>query len=164
VPSQPIAGDNGHLANALKTEAAHQAKDIYQATHKTGDCARGPRQTLEHFGIKLQPMGAVAQGQLLEKSGLFDKVPANEVQAGDYGYRHWSAHTIKRRGLGDLGDSFIVTNCSRQGWEAANDHMFQVPPAGGYYAPGISFLRPNAKFYAAYDHYKQTGQMTRLDA
>jgi hypothetical protein len=107
-------------------------------------------------------MSAVSQGQLLENSGLFDRVPADQVQPGDYGYRHWSTSTIKRRGLGDLGDSFIVTDCNKRGLQAANDHMFTVPPGGGYYAPGITFLRPNAKFYAAYEHYKETGQKTHL--
>lgn len=150
--------DGGHLVNAIRREAAHQAHRI----GTVGDCARGPRQTLEHFGIKIAPMSAVRQGQMLEQSGLFDKVTSGEVQPGDYGYRHWSARTIRHRGLGDLGDSFIVTDCNRQSWQAANDHMFVVPPAGGYYAPGITFLRPNAKFYAAYEHYKQTGQFTRL--
>jgi hypothetical protein len=153
----PVA-DGGHLASALKGEAAHQAHRI----GTIGDCARGPRQTLEHFGISLRPMAAVKQGELLERSGMFDRVPASEAKEGDYGYRHWSAHTIKRRGLGDLGDSFIVTNCSTRGLQAANDHMFTVPPGGGYYAPGITFLRPNAKFYAAYQHYQQTGEKTHL--
>jgi len=153
--AQPIA-DGGHLAKAIKGEACHQAQHI----DTVGDCARGPRQTLEQFGIKLRPMPATAQGEILEKSGLFDRVSADDVKPGDYGYRHWSTATIKRRGLGDLGDSFIVTDCTRKGWQAANDHMFTVPPAGGYYAPGITFLRPNAKFYAAYEHYKETGEMT----
>ncbi|MBS1996102.1 MAG: hypothetical protein JSS86_07320 [Cyanobacteria bacterium SZAS LIN-2] len=155
--SAPIA-DGGHLAHAIKTEAHRQARKI----DTVGDCARGPRQTLEQFGIKMRPMPAVAQGQLMEKSGLFDVVRPEDVQPGDYGYRHWSARTIRRRGLGDLGDSFIVTDCNKKGWQAANDHMFTVPPAGGYYRPGIVFLRPNAKFYAAYQHYKETGEKTHL--
>ncbi|MBU6452398.1 MAG: hypothetical protein KGS72_11505 [Cyanobacteria bacterium REEB67] len=156
----PIAGGDPHLAKALKQEAAHQARHI----GTVGDCARGPRQTLETFGIKLKPLSAVLQGQLLEKSGFFDVIhDPSQVKEGDYGYRHWSAHTIKRRGVGDLGDSFILTNCSNKGWQAANDHMFQVPAAGGYYAKGITFLRPNAKFYAAVENYKQTGHKTHID-
>jgi hypothetical protein len=153
----PVA-DGGHLANALKGEAAQQARHI----DTVGDCARGPRQTLAHFGLVLRPMSAVNQGRVLENSGMFDRVDPKDVKPGDYGYRHWSKATINRRGLGDLGDSFIVTNCTRNGWQAANDHMFTVPPGGGYYAPGITFLRPNAKFYAAYENYKKTGQATRI--
>jgi|GEM_PF-4385508 len=156
-PSNPVT-DGGHLAHALKTEAAKQARHI----DTTGDCARGPRQTMAKFGIIHRPMSAVSQGELLERSGMFDRVSSADVQPGDYGYRHWSPHTIKRRGLGDLGDSFIVTDCNKKGWQAANDHMFTVPPAGGYYRPGIVFLRPNAKFYAAYKHFQETGEKTHL--
>lgn len=150
--------DGGDLAHALKTEASRQAHRI----GTVGDCARGPRQTFERFGIKLTPMSAVRQGELLERSGMFDRVSASDVQEGDYGYRHWSKATIRRRGLGDLGDSFIVTGGRCNALQAANDHHFVVPHGGGYYAKEIYFLRPNANFYAAYEHYKQTGQFTRL--
>ena len=150
----PVADNK--LSHALKTEACHQADHI----GTVGDCARGPRQTMAKFGIKLDPQSAVSQGQLLEGSGFFDKVKESDVQPGDYGYRHWSDATKRRRGVGDLGDSFIVTDCNRGGMLAANDHKFHVPPGGGYYAKEITFLRPNAKFYAAYEHYKETGEMT----
>ncbi len=156
-------GQLGHdIAGGLGRALSGQANIEASKLQTVGDCAHGPRKTLEHFGIQISPMPATQQGRILENSGLFARVDPSQVQPGDYGYRHWSAATIRKRGMGDLGDSFIVTGGNKNGLSAANDHFFTVPPGGGYYAPGITFLRPNERFYQAYEHYLQTGERTKL--
>lgn len=116
----------------------------------TGDCARGPRLTFKELGLDLPEVIATVQGNILENTHLFKKVSREDVQPGDYGYRHWSEWVKRAHGGVDKGDSFIVASIGRNGeLVGANDHHFIVPEDGGRYRD-TTFLRPTAAFYARY--------------
>ncbi len=115
-----------------------------------GDCAKGPRLTFQALGLDLPQVTATEQGRILENSGLFTRVSRDDVQPGDYGYRHWANSVVRKHGGVDKGDSFIVANVGRHGeLMGANDHHFVVPADGGRYRD-TTFLRPTAAFYARY--------------
>jgi hypothetical protein len=116
----------------------------------TGNCAIGPRLTFKELGLDLPQVIATKQGSILEGSGLFKVVLREDVQPGDYGYRHWSESVKRSHGGIDKGDAFIVANVGRNGkLMGANDHYFVVPEDGGRYR-NTTFLRPTAAFYARY--------------
>jgi lysophospholipase L1-like esterase/muramidase (phage lysozyme) len=144
-------GDNFHWSTTAAGQtiallATQKAREI----GTVGDCARGPRLVFRDLGYHLPRAVATVQGRMLEESGLFDVVPAWQARAGDYGYRHWSPETIMAKGGIDKGDSFIVRGRDSNGSVlGANDHLFTVPPDGGYYV-GLTYLRPNEKFYQLY--------------
>ena len=156
-------GDDHRLEHALQhlghevTEKlghaiAHIAKGIAGEIDTIGNCAFGPRKTLDRLGFHLPPAVATEQGRMLEKSGLFKEVPRSEVQPGDYGYRHWNASVIRQHGGVDKGDAFFVTGVDKHGTlTGANDHHFTVPEDGGRYRH-MKFLRPTPEFYERYGH------------
>jgi hypothetical protein len=115
-----------------------------------GNCALGPRLTFKALGLDLPEVYATEQGAILQNSPLFKVVSREDVQPGDYGYRHWSNSVKKAHHGVDKGDSFIVANVERNGTLiGANDHHFVVPGDGGRYRD-TTFLRPTAAFYARY--------------
>jgi hypothetical protein len=126
---------------AVTNPSTHDANGL-------GECSKVPRKVLNALGIPIGGMSGVRQGQTLENCGLFERIPASEARAGDFGYRHW-AHRH-----GDLGDSFVVTG--REGGtvvavNGAQRNEFAVSDNGGYYKDAI-YLRPTAEFFRRYGH------------
>ena len=146
--------DHGsHLGTSYGLGMAHLADTVASHLGTVGDCARGPRLTYGHYGLRLPPLVATRQGELLERTGLFEEVPRAQVKPGDYCYRHWSSRVIREHGGVDKGDAFIVSAVGRQGeLYGANDHHFVVPGDGGRYRD-TKFLRPTAEFFRRYVAY-----------
>lgn len=149
---QRLSDDVGNFIGGL-------AHGVASALGTVGDCAKGPRKVFEALmGKDLPKMVATDQGRWVENSGLFDRVPADQVRPGDYGYRHWNSRVTRAHGM-DKGDSFIVHAVGRDGQlYGSNDHHFAVPPDGGRYRD-LKFFRPNAKFFELYgDNIKKLRQ------
>jgi hypothetical protein len=144
--SNEFARAGEYIANlarhfAFTNPATHDANGL-------GECSKVPRKVLNALGIPIGGMSGVNQGKTLEDCGLFERIPASEARAGDFGYRHW-AHRA-----GDLGDSFVVTG--REGGNVvavngAQRNEFIVSNNGGYYTDAI-YLRPTAEFFRRYGH------------
>jgi len=134
---------------AVERKMAQIALSVAHRLGTVGDCAHGPRLTLDKFGYHLPPAVATEQGRMIRDSGLFDLVSASEIRPGDYGVRDWSRSIVRQHGS-DKGDSFIVTGIARNGAVlAANDHTFVVPADGGRYT-NLQYYRPNAEFVRRY--------------
>jgi hypothetical protein len=150
--AQPLHITNGPVTSdvaAVERKMAQIALNVAQRLGTIGDCAHGPRLTLDKFGYHLPPAVATEQGRMIRDSGLFDLVPASQVRPGDYGVRDWSRSIVRQHGT-DKGDSFIVTGIARNGAVlAANDHTFVVPADGGRYT-NLQYYRPNAEFIRRY--------------
>ncbi|MDR3614515.1 MAG: hypothetical protein P4L53_13215 [Candidatus Obscuribacterales bacterium] len=146
--AKPLHITNGPVTSdvaAVERKMAQIALSVAHRLGTVGDCAHGPRLTLDKFGYHLPPAVATEQGRMIRDSGLFDLVPANEIRPGDYGVRDWSRSIVRQHGS-DKGDSFIVTGIARNGSVlAANDHTFVVPADGGRYT-NLQYYRPNAEF------------------
>lgn len=149
---QAPEGDGGRLAHALKKfgqDIADTAIRIAHGLGTVGDCAKGPRLTLNHYGFHLPPAVATEQGRMMQQSGMFHAVPRSEVRPGDYGVRDWNHNVTRQHGI-NKGDSFIVTNVGARGsLKGANDHIFNVPEDGGRYR-NLQFMRPTPEFYKKY--------------
>jgi hypothetical protein len=150
--AKPLHITNGSVTSevaAVERKMAQIALSVASRLGTVGDCAHGPRLTLDKFGYHLPPAVATEQGRMIRDSGLFDLVPANEIRPGDYGVRDWSRSIVRQHGS-DKGDSFIVTGIARNGSVlAANDHTFVVPADGGRYT-NLQYYRPNAEFVRRY--------------
>jgi hypothetical protein len=134
---------------AVERKMAQIALNVAHRLGTVGDCAHGPRLTLDQFGYHLPPAVATEQGRMIRDSGLFDLVAASEIRPGDYGVRDWSRSIVRQNGT-DKGDSFIVTGIAPNGSVlAANDHTFVVPADGGRYT-NLQYYRPNAEFIRRY--------------
>jgi hypothetical protein len=132
---------------------AHVADKVASHIGTVGDCARGPRLTFGHYGLRLPPVVATKQGELIESTGLFQEVSRADVKPGDYCYRHWTSRVIRAHGGVDEGDAFIVSAVGRRGeLYGSNDHHFVVPGDGGRYRD-TKFLRPTAEFFRRYGAY-----------
>jgi hypothetical protein len=141
----PVSSD----VAAVERKLAQIALSVAHRLGTVGDCAHGPRLTLDKFGYHLPPAVATEQGRMIRDSGLFDLVPASQIRPGDYGVRNWSRSIVRQHGS-DKGDSFIVTGIARNGAVlAANDHTFVVPADGGRYT-NLQYYRPNQEFIRRY--------------
>ncbi len=150
--------------SSLQHTIAMLASRTADKIHTVGDCARGPRLTFKQLGLNLPEVFATEQGNILEGTGLFTVVSRNQVQPGDYGFRHWSPSVVKSHGGIDKGDSFIVAGIGRRGeLLGANDHHFVVPADGGRYRD-TTFLRPTEAFYQRYASLNRTLHKSSSDA
>ncbi len=144
-PSDPIEWSTRENGMVLAKAALDMSKHI----HTKGDCARGPRQTLEQFGYILKPMIATKQGEVIQASGLFREVSRAEARPGDYFVRDWNQQVIAQHKGVNKGDSGFIYARNGNSLLAANDHHQVFPEDGGRYR-NTKFLRPTAEFWARY--------------
>lgn len=144
-PNDPIEWSTKENGMVL----AKAALDMSRHIGTVGDCARGPRQTLDQFGFHLKPMIATEQGKVIQASGLFREVSRAEARPGDYFVRDWNQRVIAQHGGVNKGDSGFIYAKNGNSLMAANDHNQVFPEDGGRYR-NTKFLRPTAEFWARY--------------
>lgn len=143
-PSDPIEWSTMENGQTLAKAALNMAQHI----GTVGDCARGPRQTLDQFGFHMKPMIATEQGKVMVASGLFREVSRSEARPGDYFVRDWNSSVTAQHGI-NKGDSGFVIQRRGNTLMQANDHVQAFPEDGGRYR-NTKFLRPTAEFWARY--------------
>lgn len=143
-PNDPIEWSTMENGQVLAKAALNMARHI----GTVGDCARGPRQTLEQFGFSMKPMIATEQGKTMISSGLFREVSREEARPGDYFVRDWNSEVARAHGV-NKGDSGFVIERRGNTLVQANDHVQAFPEDGGRYR-NTKFLRPTAEFWARY--------------
>lgn len=145
-----VSSPNSTSETDLKLKRVGQTLAIYADEVATrlgtiGDCAHGPRLSLERLGLKFSPAIATEQGKAIKNSGMFDEVARGQVRAGDYGVRDWSPGVIRAHNGINKGDAFIVTHVGNGGaLYGANDHHLQVPEDGDRYR-NMKFYRVNER-------------------
>jgi hypothetical protein len=130
-----IDDSNAH-AEKIVSVAVRTAASMTKATNgRTGYCAAGVYQSLVDAGVGDFPAGnATEMGEMMSRSGKFERVPLSQVQKGDVIVRNWNPTVIAQHNGQNWGDIVIVCGKNEQGQLiGANDHQDVIPEDGGRY-------------------------------